>query len=91
MKVTLIDGSEGFFEVADTTRWHSKNVGAIQIVADTVFAELQGNGEIKGKHPTTGIVTAGSTYVAGDTLYGFFHAGQLASGHIRCYNKVKDR
>jgi hypothetical protein len=91
MKVSLTDGSLGFFEVADTNAFAGKNIAAIQIVTAAVFSNLQGNGLIKGANPSTGVVTAGATYPAGDILYGYFHAGQLASGHIRCYHKVPNR
>lgn len=91
MKVSLTDGSLGFFEVADTTAFSGKNIAAIQIVTATVFTNLQGNGLVKGADSVTGVVTSGATYPVGDILYGHFHAGQLTSGHIRCYHMVPNR
>jgi 16S rRNA (cytosine1402-N4)-methyltransferase len=68
MKVSLTDGSLGFFEVADTTAFSGKNIAAIQIVTAAVFSNLQGNGLIKGANAVTGAVTAGATYPAGDIV-----------------------
>jgi hypothetical protein len=86
MKVTVQDGLNGSAEYADTTLHKSLNVSIIQFLTDTVFDELHGNAVIQGINTSTGVVTAGATYVAGTALYGKFHALKLASGSVRCYN-----
>jgi len=86
MNTNVTNGLEGFEEFADTAAHTPERGtwGAITIVADTVFASLQGNGKIKGR-ASNGVVTGGATYTAGDVLYGDFHQLQLTSGHVRCY------
>lgn len=86
-KVIIEDGYAGSFEIWNTDKVENVCVSVIKILEDAVFDILKGNARIKGINMTSGVVTAGATYLAGDILYGRFTDIKLASGAVRCSNR----
>ena len=86
MNATIDNGQKGFVELTGTGA-HTPTSGAawgvLEMLEDTVFAELHGNGQISGRDASTGVVTSGRTYPTGHLIFGRFHKLQLTSGALR--------